>query len=65
MMTDVTAGAWDIDEGIRDAERFFALLPSMFPTATLFWDALIKRGTVWASVASRGSCASTGFGPRP
>jgi len=37
LMTDVTAGAWDIDEGIRDAERFFALLPSMFPTATLFF----------------------------
>jgi len=36
-MTDVTAGAWDIDEGIRDAERFFALLPSIFPTATLFF----------------------------
>jgi hypothetical protein len=31
------SGPWDIDEGITDAERFFALLPTVFPEATLFF----------------------------
>jgi len=29
--------AWEIDEGITDPERFFALLPTVFPQATLFF----------------------------
>ena len=29
------------------------------------WDALVKRGTVSASTASRGSCVPKGYGPRP
>ena len=28
---------WDIDEGIRDPARFFALVPELFPDATLFF----------------------------
>lgn len=28
--------AWDIDEGIRNAERFFRTLPKLFPDANLF-----------------------------
>ena len=31
------SGAWDIDEGITDAERFFAILPTVFPQATIFF----------------------------
>ena len=27
---------WDIDEGIRNAERFFRVLPKLFPDADLF-----------------------------
>jgi hypothetical protein len=30
-------GPWDIDEGITDAARFFALVPELFPDATLFF----------------------------
>ena len=36
-MTNGTPGPWDIDEGITDPQRFFALLPSVLPTATLFF----------------------------
>ena len=33
-MNDHSAGTWDISEGIADPERFFALLPALFPDAT-------------------------------
>ena len=36
-MTNSTPGPWDIEEGIADPERFFALLPSLLPSATLFF----------------------------
>jgi hypothetical protein len=29
--------AWEIDEGITDAESFFTLIPSAFPRATVFF----------------------------
>ncbi len=36
-MTQAIPRAWDIDKGITDAARFFALLPTVFPNATLFF----------------------------
>ncbi len=36
-MTQPTPRAWDIDKGITDAARFFALLPTVFPRASLFF----------------------------
>jgi hypothetical protein len=36
-MTQAIPRDWDIDKGITDAARFFALLPTVFPNATLFF----------------------------
>ena len=36
-MAQQSSNAWDIDEGITDAERFFGILPTVFPQATLFF----------------------------
>src|SRR2546428_10704251 len=36
-MTEMNSGSWHIDAGINDPERFFALVPSAFPNATLFF----------------------------
>ncbi len=35
-MGEAHLSPWDIDEGIRNAERFFRLLPKLFPDANLF-----------------------------
>ena len=35
-MTESPLAPWDIEEGIRNAERFFRFLPKVFPDATLF-----------------------------
>jgi hypothetical protein len=35
-MAEAHLPAWDIDEGIRNAERFFRALPQLFPDANLF-----------------------------
>ena len=35
-MANTAQPAWDIDEGIRNAEQFFRILPKLFPDATLF-----------------------------
>jgi hypothetical protein len=35
-MAGVELARWDIDEGIRNAERFFRAVPRSFPDATLF-----------------------------
>ena len=35
-MTDAPLSSWHIGEGIRNAERFFRVLPQLFPDATLF-----------------------------
>jgi hypothetical protein len=35
-VTDLPLSPWDIEEGIRNAERFFRVLPKVFPDATLF-----------------------------
>jgi hypothetical protein len=35
-MAEAHLPAWDIDEGIRNAEKFFRALPKLFPDANLF-----------------------------
>jgi hypothetical protein len=35
-MTEAGPSPWDIDEGIRNAESFFRVLPKLFPGANLF-----------------------------
>ena len=35
-MGEAHLSPWDIDEGIRNAERFFRVLPKLFPGANLF-----------------------------
>jgi hypothetical protein len=35
-MTAAQLSPWDIDEGIRNAESFFRVLPKLFPDANLF-----------------------------
>ena len=35
-VTDTPPSSWHIGEGIRNAERFFRVLPQLFPDATLF-----------------------------
>jgi hypothetical protein len=35
-MTAAELSPWDIDEGIRNAESFFRILPKLFPDANLF-----------------------------
>ena len=35
-MTELLESPWNIEEGIRNAERFFRVLPRVFPVATLF-----------------------------
>ena len=35
-MTSAQLSPWDIDEGIRNAESFFRVLPKLFPDANLF-----------------------------
>jgi hypothetical protein len=35
-MAEAHLPTWDIDEGIRNAERFFRALPKLFPDANLF-----------------------------
>ena len=35
-MAESPLAPWDIDEGIRNAERFFRALPKLFPDANLF-----------------------------
>jgi hypothetical protein len=50
---------WDIDEGITDPVRFFALLPRLFPGATLFF----AEGNSINSAAER--CYATFASPGP
>jgi hypothetical protein len=35
-MGEAHLSPWDIDQGIRNAERFFRVLPKLFPDANLF-----------------------------
>ena len=35
-MAEAHLRAWDVDEGIRNAETFFRVLPKLFPDANLF-----------------------------
>jgi hypothetical protein len=50
---------WDIDEGITDPARFFALVPQLFPDVTLFF----AEGTSITSAAAR--CYATFASPGP
>ena len=61
-MTAAQLSPWDIDEGIRNAESFFRVLPKLFPDANLF---IAQGSRIAEDAAAFRSARKTGEGHRP
>jgi hypothetical protein len=55
----ISAEPWEIDEGITDPARFFALVPQLFPDVTLFF----AEGSAITSAAARCYATFASLGP--